>query len=167
MRQPAGACRGRSDHSAVEGRTSSGAHPQVWQAEEKLSDLQMSFSIVKPLCRARRSIPRSPASAQRRTTNTTRYRARSSKKSASRIPAKRVTAHLERIEEIVACAAEQCTCGKCGRETQDIGYEETEELGMKPAVHFVRAIKREKRACKSCADCGVVTAPAPARIAPK
>ena len=38
---------------------------------------------------------------------------------------------------------------------------------MKPAVHFVRVIKREKRVCKSCADCGVVTAPAPARIAPK
>ena len=76
-------------------------------------------------------------------------------------------AHLERIEEIVACAVEQCTCGKCGRETQVIGYEETEVLGMKPAVHFVRVIKREKRACKSCADCGVVTAPAPARIAPK
>jgi len=38
-------------------------------------------------------------------------------------------AHLERIEEIVACAAEQCTCGKCGRETQVIGYEETEVLG--------------------------------------
>ena len=76
-------------------------------------------------------------------------------------------AHLERIEEIVACAVEQCTCGKCGRETQVIGHEETEVLGMKPAVHFVRVIKREKRACKSCADCGVVTAPAPARIAPK
>src|ERR1035437_3087317 len=76
-------------------------------------------------------------------------------------------AHLERIEEIVACAAEQCTCGKCGRETQVIGYEETEVLGMKPAVHFVRVIKREKRVCKSCADRGVVTAPAPARIAPK
>ena len=76
-------------------------------------------------------------------------------------------AHLERIEEIVACAVEQCTCGKCGRETQVIGYEETEVLGMKPAVHFVRVIKREKRVCKSCADRGVVTAPAPARIAPK
>jgi hypothetical protein len=38
-------------------------------------------------------------------------------------------AHLERIEEIVTCAAEQCTCGKCGRETQVIGYEETEVLG--------------------------------------
>jgi transposase len=75
--------------------------------------------------------------------------------------------HLERIEEIVACAAEQCKCGKCGAETRVIGYEETEVLGIKPAVHFVRVIKREKRACKSCAECGVVTAPAPMRIALK
>jgi uncharacterized coiled-coil protein SlyX len=76
-------------------------------------------------------------------------------------------AHLERVEEIVACATEQCKCGKCGRETQVIGYEETEVLGMEPAVHFVRVIKREKRACKSCVEHGVVTAPAPVRIAPK
>jgi hypothetical protein len=34
-------------------------------------------------------------------------------------------------------------------------------------VHFVRVIKREKRACTRCAEHGVVTAPAPARIAPK
>jgi transposase len=76
-------------------------------------------------------------------------------------------AHLERIEEVVACAVAECRCGKCGRETQVIGYEQTEVLGLKPAVHFVRVIKREKRACKSCAERGVVTAPAPERIAPK
>ena len=34
-------------------------------------------------------------------------------------------------------------------------------------MRFARVIKREKRACKSCAEHGVVTAPAPARIAPK
>jgi transposase len=38
---------------------------------------------------------------------------------------------------------------------------------MNPAMHFVRVIKREKRACKRCAEHGVVTAPAPVRIAPK
>jgi hypothetical protein len=38
---------------------------------------------------------------------------------------------------------------------------------MKPAVHFVRVIKREKRACARCIEHGVVTAPAPVRIAPK
>lgn len=75
--------------------------------------------------------------------------------------------HLERIEEIVACAASQCRCGKCGAETRVIGYEETEVLGMKPAVHFVRVIKREKRACTACVTQGVVTAPVPERIAPK
>jgi transposase len=76
-------------------------------------------------------------------------------------------AHLERVEEIVACAAEQCKCGKCGAETRVIGYEETEVLGMKPAVHFVRVVKREKRACVRCIEHGVRTAPAPDRIAPK
>jgi transposase len=79
----------------------------------------------------------------------------------------KLPSHLERVEEIVACAAEQCRCGKCGAETRVIGYEETEVLGIKPAVYFVRVLKREKRACKSCAEHGVVTAPAPERIAPK
>ena len=59
---------------------------------------------------------------------------------------KQLPAHLERVEEIVACAAEQCRCGKCGAETRVIGYEETEVLGIQPAVYFVRVIKREKRA---------------------
>ncbi len=38
---------------------------------------------------------------------------------------------------------------------------------MKPAVHFVRVIKREKRACTRCVTQGVTTAAAPERIAPK
>jgi hypothetical protein len=66
------------------------------------------------------------------------------KKAGEAAPRRTNKPHLERIEEIVACAAEQC---KCGRETQIIGYEETEVLGMKPAVHFVRVIKR---ACARC-----------------
>jgi transposase len=75
--------------------------------------------------------------------------------------------YLEHIEEIVACATEQCRCGKCGAQTRVIGYEETEVLGMKPAAYFVRVIKREKRACAACVMQGVVTAPVPERIAPK
>jgi transposase len=69
-------------------------------------------------------------------------------------------AHLERVEQIVACAAEQCKCGKCGAETRVIGYEETEMLGMKPAEYFVRA-------CARCIEHGVATAPTPERIATK
>ncbi len=80
---------------------------------------------------------------------------------------KQLPAHLQRIEEIIACPAEQCRCGKCGAETRLIGYEETEVLGIQPAVHFVRVIKREKRACAACVTQGVATALAPERIAPK
>jgi transposase len=79
----------------------------------------------------------------------------------------KLPSHLERVEEIIACAAEQCRCGKCGAKTRVIGYEETEVLAVKPAVHFVRVIKREKRACTACVTHGVATAPAPERIAPK
>jgi transposase len=78
-------------------------------------------------------------------------------------------AHLERVVEIVACTPEQCTCGRCGRETTVIGYEETEVLDVKPVEYVVRVVKREKRACKSknCVEQGVQTAAAPERIVPK
>lgn len=75
--------------------------------------------------------------------------------------------HLARVEQIIACSAEQCTCGQCGKQTQVIGYDETEVLDVRPAEYFVRVIKREKRACKQCAEQGVRTAGAPERIASK
>lgn len=78
-----------------------------------------------------------------------------------------LSAHLARVEKIIACTAEQCKCGKCGAQTRVMGYEETEVLGMKPAEYFVRVLKREKRACAHCLSQGVATAAAPARIAPK
>jgi transposase len=67
-------------------------------------------------------------------------------------------AHLERVEQIVACTAEQCTCGLCGQQTNVIGYEETEVLDVRPAEYFVTVIKRDKRACRSCEEQGVATA---------
>ena len=76
-------------------------------------------------------------------------------------------AHLKRVDQIVACTAEDCKCGRCGRQTEVIGYEETEVLDVKPAEYFVRVIKREKRACKQCQEQGVRTAAAVERIAPK
>jgi transposase len=75
--------------------------------------------------------------------------------------------HLERVEQIIACALDQCTCGKCGGENKVIGYETTEVLSRKPAEYFVRVIKREKRACVHCDGQGVATASTPVRIAPK
>ena len=76
-------------------------------------------------------------------------------------------AHLERVEQIVACTPEQCNCGHCGKQTRVIGYEETEVLDVRPAEYFVRVIKREKRACRDCEEQGVATAPAPERIVAK
>ena len=71
-------------------------------------------------------------------------------------------AHLPRVERIVACTPEQCTCGACGKATSVIGYEESEQLDVEPASYFVVVTKREKRACPECAQ-GVSTAARTAR----
>ena len=60
----------------------------------------------------------------------------------------RLPENLERVEEIVPCADQ--TCRECGAETALIGYDESEQLDVVPARHFVRVIKREKRACRCC-----------------
>ncbi|MFZ1086343.1 MAG: transposase [Terracidiphilus sp.] len=51
--------------------------------------------------------------------------------------------HLNRVDEIVVCTAEQCVCSQCGKQTGVIGYKETEVLDVRPAEYFVRVIKRE------------------------
>jgi transposase len=76
-------------------------------------------------------------------------------------------ADLPRVEQIIGCPAEQCVCRSCGQETKVIGYEESEQLDVKPAQYFVRVTRREKRACKRCEENGVVTAPLPPRIIEK
>ena len=48
-----------------------------------------------------------------------------------------------------------------------IGYEESSHLDVEPAKYFVLITKREKRACRSCEDLGVVSAPLPRRIIEK
>ena len=35
-------------------------------------------------------------------------------------------AELPRVEQIITCTADQCHCGKCGKETTVIGYESSE-----------------------------------------
>ncbi len=76
-------------------------------------------------------------------------------------------ADLPRKEQIIPCTPEQCVCGKCGRETTVIGYEQSEQLDVEPAQYFVRVTKREKRACKTCEEQGVRCAPLPPRIIEK
>ena len=76
-------------------------------------------------------------------------------------------AELPREEQVIACASDQCVCGKCGKETTVIGYETSEQLDIEPAKYFVRVTKREKRACKACEEQGVQCAPLPTRIIDK
>jgi transposase len=134
---------------------------------EKLSDLQLELLDREPAVSSEEIETEAasgplPEGGQQRAGEETARRKNKQHPGRNVLPAR-----LERIEEIIACAAEQCRCGKCGAETRVIGYEETEVLGMKPAVHFVRVIKREKRVCAACVSQGVATAPAPERIAPK
>jgi transposase len=76
-------------------------------------------------------------------------------------------AGLARVEKVIACAAEQCSCAVCGNETSVIGYAESDQLDLEPARYFVLVTKREKRACKRCPESGVVAAPTPTRIVDK
>ena len=76
-------------------------------------------------------------------------------------------ADLPRVEQVIACAPEQCVCGGCGAETTVIGYEESERLDVEPAKYFVQVTRREKRACKKCEEQGVATALAPECIIEK
>jgi transposase len=76
-------------------------------------------------------------------------------------------ANLPRVERILKCTPEQCVCKGCGKETVVIGYEESSQLDVEPAKYFVLVSKREKRACKSCEEQGVVSAPLPPRIIEK
>ncbi len=76
-------------------------------------------------------------------------------------------ANLPRVERILPCTPDQRVCKRCGRETLVIGYEESSQLDVEPAKYFVLVTKREKRACRSCEDLGVISAPLPARIIEK
>ncbi len=76
-------------------------------------------------------------------------------------------ADLPRIERVIACSPEQCTCHACGQPTAVIGYDTSEQLDVEPARYFVTVTKREKRACKHCEVAPVVAAPLPARIIDK
>jgi transposase len=92
---------------------------------------------------------------------------RSTKKSVKHPGRQEFPANLPRIERILPCAPNQRVCKRCGKETVVIGYEESSQLDVEPARYFVLVTKREKRACRSCEDLGVVSAPLPPRIIEK
>jgi transposase len=76
-------------------------------------------------------------------------------------------AGLPRMDRVIACTPEQCSCRACGQSTEVIGYDVSEQLDVEPAKYFVVVTKREKRACPRCKESGVKSAPLPARIIDK
>jgi transposase len=128
-------------------------------ASEKLTDAQLELLELEPgVSRAeveaeseREPLPASTGSPKRR----------------PHPGRQELPAELPRVERVIACAPEQCTCRACGQPMAVIGYDQSEQLDVEPAKYFVLVTKREKRACKSCGEGGVVAAPVPARIIDK
>ena len=129
---------------------------------EKLSDAQLLLLDLEPgvsaeevAAESRRAPlpPASPITAKHRT-------------SGKHPGRQELPADLPRVERVIACTPEQCVCKSCGQDTVVIGYEQSEQLDVEPAQYFVVVSKREKRACKGCAE-GVSAAPLPERIVDK
>ena len=136
---------------------------------EKLSDLQLSLLEGEPgvsneevQAESERE-PINPPSEQQPSEGTDS----DAKPKRKRSGRQSLPAHLPRVEKIICCVGEQCTCSQCGEATAVIGYEESEVLDVRPAEYFVTVVKREKRACKACVEHGVTVAPVAERIIPK
>jgi transposase len=125
---------------------------------EKLSDAQLTLLELEPgvsQAEVQAESGREPLPA-------------STKRKPRRHPGRQeLPAGLPRVERVLACSPEQCTCQACGQPTAVIGYDVSEQLDVEPAKYFVVVTKREKRACKHCEGSGVAAAPAPARIVEK
>jgi transposase len=92
---------------------------------------------------------------------------RSTKKSGKHPGRQELPPNLPRVERVLPCMPDQRVCKRCGKETVVIGYEESSQLDVEPAKYFVQVTKREKRACRSCEELGVVSASLPPRIIEK
>jgi transposase len=95
---------------------------------EKLSDLQLQLLDLEPAVSSEEIAARSNAARYRNRPRAT-TRPTSSGAARQNHPGRNeLPAHLERVDKIIACAPEQCMCGKCGGDTKVIGYEVSEVL---------------------------------------
>jgi transposase len=128
-------------------------------ASEKLNDAQLELLELEPgvsSAEVQAESEREPPPAKT-----------GSKKRRPHPGRQELPADLPRVERVIACAPEQCACRACGQPMAVIGYKQSEQLDVEPAKYFVQVTKREKRACQSCGEGGVVAAPVPARIVDK
>ncbi len=124
---------------------------------EKLSRSQMELFEMEPVVSEMIEQAESDHAPARRSTN----------RSTKHPGRQELPANLPRVERILPCTPDQRLCKACGKETVVIGYEESSQLDVEPAKYFVLVTKREKRACRSCEELGVVSAPLPPRIIEK
>ena len=75
--------------------------------------------------------------------------------------------HLPRVIEEIVCPPQACQCAACGVEMPVIGHDESEQLDIEPTRYFVKVTRREKRACRNCAEATVVAATLAPRIIEK
>ena len=128
-------------------------------ASEKLNDAQLQLLELEPGVSA--------AEVQAESEREPPPASTGSKKRRPHPGRQELPADLPRVERVIACAPEQCACRACGQPMAVIGYDQSEQLDVEPAKYFVQVTKREKRACQSCGEGGVVAAPVPARIVDK
>ena len=109
---------------------------------EKLSDAQLALLELEP------GVSRAEVEAEslRQPLDLTPRKAR--KESAAHPGRQALPAHLPRVERIIHCSPEQCICAQCGRSTDFIGYEQSEQLDFEPAKPFVLVTKRESAPAK-------------------
>ena len=124
---------------------------------EKLSQAQMQLFELEPVVSEQIEQARSAEAPARCST----------KRSAKHPGRQELPSNLPRVERILPCTPDQRVCKRRGKETVLIGYEESSQLDVEPAKYFVLVTKREKRACRSCEELGVVSAPLPPRIIEK
>lgn len=123
---------------------------------ETLSNLQLELLDEEPSA----TLDEVEAEARREPIGRTVERKRKAHPGRKPLPEK-----LPRVEEVLGCAS--CTCATCGEQTAVIGYDQSEVLDFEPARYFVRVTKREKRACRHCANAAVIAAPLAERIVDK
>jgi transposase len=126
-------------------------------ASEKLSHAQMELFELEPVVSeliVEAESERAPVQC-------------STKKSGKHPGRQELPANLPRVERVLPCTPDQRVCKRCGKGTVVIGYEESSQLDVEPAKYFVLVTKREKRACRSCEELGVVSGPMPPRIIEK
>ena len=93
---------------------------------EKLSNLQLELLEEEPSvsqAEVEAESERPPLNGD--TTEVVIHRKRKAKKHPGR---QTLPPHLPRVEQVIVCPTEQCTCGVCGQEKLIIGYEESEHL---------------------------------------